>query len=624
MLIKTMSMMYMQNLTTTLRCLIVSTLFLVLASCNNEPVVKVSGELMTWHKVTLEVPGPFLSEQSDPNPFLNYRLDATFTNGNSTYKVPGYFAADGSAAETSASEGEAWRVHFSPDKPGTWEYQISFRKGKDIALSTDPDAGASLAVDGISGEFTVQPTNKKGDDFRSKGRLAHSEGHYLVHAGTGEVFLKGGADSPENFLGYQDFDGTYYGGTNTQRQGEDAPNAGLHAYAPHLGDWKEGDPVWQDNKGKGIIGALNYLASKGMNSVYFLTFNILGDGEDVWPYTDRNERYRFDCSKLDQWEIVFSHMEQLGIKMHVVLQETENEHVLDGGYLDVQRKLYLRELVARFGQHNAITWNLGEEHGPVGWIKYAQSVEDTKRMAEYLREIDPYDHFIVMHTHPSPRNRAEYLPEYLGMPTLNGPSIQVGNPYTAHTSTLKWLQASAAAGHPWVVCIDEIGPHWKGALPDAVDPAHDTIRKEVLWGNLMAGGGGVEWYFGYKFPHGDLSCEDWRSRDALWDQTRIALDFFRGYLPVMEMKSMDELVSGAGYCFAKPSEKYAVYYTGEGIYPVDLRQAEGTFEIWWYDPLSGGPLQQGSKVSAMGGSIVDPGSPPDLTPGKDWACLFSK
>ncbi len=603
---------------------LVLSLLLFLYSCNKEPVVLVTGELKTWHRVTLEVPGPVLSEQSDPNPFLHYRLEVTFTNGNSTYRVPGFFAADGNAAETSATSGQFWKVHFSPDQPGNWEYTISFRKGKDIALSADPGAGEPLPADGFSGVFTISPTDKQGADFRGKGRLVNSGSHFLEHAGNGEIFLKGGADSPENLLGYQDFDGTYYGGTNQQRTGEDAPNTGLHAYAPHIGDWQEGDPVWQGGKGRGIIGALNYLASKEMNSVYFLTFNILGDGEDVWPYTDRNERYRFDCSKLDQWEIVFSHMEQLGIMMHVVLQETENEHVLDGGYLDVQRKLYLRELVARFGHHNAITWNLGEEHGPVGWMDYAQSVEDTKRMADYLREIDPYDHFIVLHTHPNPENRANYLPEYIGHPSINGPSIQTGNPYDAHRSTLKWLEASAAAGQPWVVCIDEIGPHWKGALPDVADPAHDTIRKAVLWGNLMAGGGGVEWYFGYKFPHGDLNCEDWRSRDALWDQTRIALDFFRKHLPVKDMKNSDELVLGKAYCLSKSNEIYALYYPGEGIYPVDLRGAEGIFDIWWYDPLVGGPLKRGTIDQASAGGILYPGSPPEMESGKDWACLITK
>jgi hypothetical protein len=42
----------------------------------------------------------------------------------------------------------------------------------------------------------------------------------------------------------------------------------------------------------------------------------------------------------------------------------------------------------------------------------------------------------------------------------------------------------------------------------------------------MAGGAGVEYYFGYKLPQNDLACEDWRSRDKSWDFRRIALEFF--------------------------------------------------------------------------------------------------
>ena len=68
-----------------------------------------------------------------------------------------------------------------------------------------------------------------------------------------------------------------------------------------------------------MIGALNYLASKGMNSVYFLTMNIEGDGKDVYPYTSYEERFRFDCSKLAQWEIVFDHMDKLGLMQHLSL-----------------------------------------------------------------------------------------------------------------------------------------------------------------------------------------------------------------------------------------------------------------------------------------------------------------
>ncbi|MDA3821510.1 MAG: DUF5060 domain-containing protein [Bacteroidales bacterium] len=603
--------------------LLILIFFLPLIACGRTENNSITGDLLTWHKVTLEITGPTVTEQSYPNPFLDYRLEVKFTNGESSFIVPGYFAADGNAGETGAATGNIWKVHFSPDKVGTWEYEISFKTGKNLAISENMEEGEAVSLDGLKDSFVVEESDKTGNDFRGKGRLVNTGDHYLMHAGSGQVFLKGGADSPENFLGYRDFDGTYYGGNNQGRAGEDIPNAGLHAYEPHVKDWTEGDPSWQNGKGKGMIGGLNYLGSKGVNSVYFLTLNILGDGEDVWPYTDRNERYRFDCSKLDQWELVFSHMEKLGIMMHVVLQETENEQILDGGYLDVQRKLYLRELIARFSHHNAITWNLGEEHGPVEWMDaYAQSVNDTKKMADYIRKVDPYKQMIVVHTNPNPENRSEYLSNNLGQESLDGLSIQAGNPKDSHLSTLKWVNDSEASGDPWVVCIDEIGQHWKGALPDAVDPAHDTIRKYVLWGNLMAGGAGVEWYFGYKYVHADLNCEDWSSRDILWDQTRIAREFFLNNLPLQEMKNMDHLVKNA-YCLAKENEVYAVYYLGEGISKIDLSKTKGNYNVQWYNPRKGGDLFDGTIKKVQGGRWVDPGQP-DGTLDTDWACILRK
>ena len=81
----------------------------------------ISGELRKWHKVTLTFDGPATSETATPNPFTNFRLNVTFTHnsGSPTYVVPGYWAADGDAANTSATNGNKWRVHFTPDKTGT-------------------------------------------------------------------------------------------------------------------------------------------------------------------------------------------------------------------------------------------------------------------------------------------------------------------------------------------------------------------------------------------------------------------------------------------------------------------------------------------------------------------------
>ncbi|MEO7599274.1 MAG: DUF5060 domain-containing protein, partial [Opitutus sp.] len=67
--------------------------------------VTVAGELHPWHKVTLNLAGPFAAEtDTSPNPFTDYRCDVTFTHesGSPSYTVPGYFAADGDAANSSA------------------------------------------------------------------------------------------------------------------------------------------------------------------------------------------------------------------------------------------------------------------------------------------------------------------------------------------------------------------------------------------------------------------------------------------------------------------------------------------------------------------------------------------
>ncbi|HBE43744.1 MAG TPA: DUF5060 domain-containing protein, partial [Bacteroidales bacterium] len=294
----------------------------------------------------------------------------------------------------------------------------------------------------------------------------------------------------------------------------------------------------------------------------------------------------------------------------------------DCGYLDVQRKLYLRELIARFSHNLAITWNLGEEHHATQWSPYGQTYRDTKLMADYLRETDPYNNFIVIHTHSAPQQRLKDMTEYLGFRNIEGPSVQCGNIDEVHDDAKYWLKESSKANHKWVVCSDEIGQHWKGAMPDEFDPAHDTIRHKVLWGNLMAGGAGVEWYFGYNFPHSDLSCEDWRSRDILWDQTRFALDFFHKYLPFTEMTNANEITrDNFSYCLAKEGEVYAIYLPeGRGT---EIRLPQGGYSMEWYNPRTGGDLLKGSLTNVNGGGFRSTGNPP-ASDGKDWVCLIKR
>jgi hypothetical protein len=162
------------------------------------------------------------------------------------------------------------------------------------------------------------------------------------------------------------------------------------SWAPHVIDYVPGNPTWADGKGKGIIGALNYIASTGMNMFSFLTFNIKGDDRNVYMYLNNTDFTRIDVSKTGQWEIVMEHAETLGLYLHFKMQENENCKLLDKGDLGLNRRLYYRELIARFGHHLALNWNLGEED--------ITSAAQKKSWIDYIHATDPYKSHIVLHT----------------------------------------------------------------------------------------------------------------------------------------------------------------------------------------------------------------------------------
>ncbi len=565
--------------------------------------VTITGELMQWHKVTLNVNGPACDESdSDPNPFLDIRLEALFTKGNLRYKIPGYFAADGDAANTGATSGNIWKVHFAPVDTGTWNYSLSMRLGRNVAINDSTEAGSPLLpVDGVSGTFEISPSNKTGIDLRAHGLLQYVGKHYLRFSGTGEYFLKQGADAPENFLAYADFDGNF--------KNDGIKDNLVKDWTPHIRDWEAGDPVWAGQKGKGIIGAINYLASEGMNAFSFLTMNIEGDDRNVFPYTNYPQRYHMDVSKLGQWEIVFEHGTKKGMYLHFKTQETENETLLDGGNLGLQRRLYYRELIARFSHHLALNWNLGEEIND-------QTLKQRQDMASYFWTHDPYQHHIVIHNGKKPD-------DMLGSASdLTGFSLQTNQSdfSRVHTSVLEWVNKSANAGKPWVVACDEPGDASHALVPDKDNPTHDNARKNGLWGTFMAGGAGNEWYFGYQHDHSDLTCNDFRSRDNWWDQCLIALDFFRDYTPFWEMKNYNSLSNG-DYCFAKPGDIYVVFLKDGGNKTITLE--EGIYDVHWFNPRSGDSLIVAEPTRIAGPETKYIGNPPLGATG-DWVALVRK
>jgi hypothetical protein len=569
----------------------------------------VSGELKVWHKVTLDIAGPETSEMAEVNPFMNYRLNVTFAGpSGQRYVVPGYYAADGNAGQTGADSGSVWRAHLAPDEKGRWTYSVSFRKGEQIAVSEDAAAGEPVPqVDGQTGAFEIAPTDKTGRDFRGKGMLRYVGGHYPQFAGTGEFFLKQGADAPENLLAYADFDGDF--------KTDGIRDEFIKTWAPHVKDWKPGDPTWQNGKGKGLIGALNYLHAKGLNAVSFLTFNIEGDDRNVFPYTGYKEKFRLDVSRLAQWEIVFEHAQSLGLFLHFKTQESENETWHDNGAIGPERRLYYRELIARFAHHPALNWNLGEENGKWSDKELYQTTAQRREMADYFWTHDPYRHMIVIHN-------GYWFNDVIGdQSRLTGASLQTDQPdfSKVHRLVLQLVRQSAATGKPWHVACDEPGDAEHALVPDADDPTHDNARKNALWGTLMAGGWGNEWYFGYAHAHSDLTCQDWRSRDAFWDLCRIALEFFsRNNIPFWEMSNRNELTRQENdYCFVKDGEVYLIYQ--KQAEPLEFVLSEGRFEYGYVNPRTGDGTDKLIQLKTVTGPAAITVTPPDA---KDWLLVI--
>ncbi|TWT43121.1 DUF5060 domain-containing protein [Botrimarina hoheduenensis] len=116
----------------------------------------INDEARPWHKLTFDFEGPVTSETATVNPFTDCRLDVSFRHSASgeTFVVPGYYAADGDVASTSATSGSVWRTDCAPNETGAWTYTASFRTGSIVAVADTLLAGASAGFfDGETGNL---------------------------------------------------------------------------------------------------------------------------------------------------------------------------------------------------------------------------------------------------------------------------------------------------------------------------------------------------------------------------------------------------------------------------------------------------------------------------------------
>ncbi|TWJ06668.1 DUF5060 domain-containing protein [Altererythrobacter ishigakiensis] len=595
----------------------------------------VEGAGSPFELVTLELEGPALDERSGVNPFADVRLDWTVTRGDESWTMPGYFAGCGDAADTGCTGGNVWRAHFVPPLEGEYSWKVEFRRGADMAISPAP--GERLAGNGAQGSFSVSRQSE--DPVRGRGLLQYTGESYYRFSGDGSIFFKFGPDAPENMLAYDGFDATP--NYKDFRKSWDAHAADLRT---------EGrDYLWgKDGSGSGLLGMFDYLVEAGANSVSMLLWNAGGDDRNVFPHlmAVTAEEYeqmepraqwnegllqdRFDISKLAQWQRALSYADKRGLHMHFKLQETENDSFMDEGALGRTRKLFLREMVARFGHFLALTWNLGEEN--------VQHPGDVRHMASYLAALDPYDHPLVLHSYPDQKQRYR---AFLGPDTaLNGLSLQGREDDISDLrfDVINWITTAKLAGKPLVMAYDEPGRADGGAgvdpdYPDDKLPSKRELEldpelfiRDGLWNALTAGANGVEAYYGYKTGCSDLDCQDHRTRARLWREGQLALDFFRDHVGerAARMIAADHLTRPRDdFVFAEPGE-FLVIVPGDEQSVLVTGGIEGRFRIRWFDRANGGALQVGSVSEVENRQRNTPiGSPPEGGSGK-WVAVVER
>jgi hypothetical protein len=215
-----------------------------------------------------------------------------------------------------------------------------------------------------------------------------------------------------------------------------------------------------------------------------------------------------------------------------------------------------------------------------------------------------YNDNITVHNGPS-SDDGIYAP-LLGHPSLTGADIQ-WDQNDDHGKVLDWRNASHANGHRWVVSLDE---------PWTLQTTLNEFRTADVWGSYLAGAGGCEY-----FQSDDGGFDNFRSKEAFYTTLVRARRFIEDYGPYSGMEPADTLISGAvGYGLAKTGQIYLVYLPAGGAVSLNLTGVSGTFDVRWFDPRNGGPLQTGSVASVAGGSVRSLGNPPN-NPGSDWAAL---
>ena len=197
---------------------------------------QISGELKQWHDVTLTFDGPATSESAEPNPFLFYRLNVTFTKGSKKYVVPGYYAADGNAAETSAKSRQqvARALRSRRDRRVDLLRIVSQRPGSRREPRSERRQARSLRT-ATKGSLKIAASDKSGTRSSSAGNAGIRGRTLCALPRLRQVLHSDRHAEPGEFLRLLRV--RRYGGSRRRKESSEGWRASLRASCQGLEDW---------------------------------------------------------------------------------------------------------------------------------------------------------------------------------------------------------------------------------------------------------------------------------------------------------------------------------------------------------------------------------------------------
>lgn len=588
---------------------------------------------------------------SPRNPFLDWRLRLTLRSPSGVVHVrPGFYAGDGAGGAV----GDVWIVRAVLDEVGTWTADIGFRYAPGINVDERAAGVTAGAPDGGSFFVRVEPEPAGGTRFRRHGPV-HVSGFHLEHA-DGTQWVKAGSGSPENLLAYKGFHRTRdYGGDGTPF---------VHEYAAHAGDWQPGDPDWEatvfttptggpttvdPHAGRNLIGALTFLASTGIDSIYFLPMNLGGDGSDTTPFVAESgapspiEQLHYSVTRLHQWGIALEHAVDVGLGLEIVLAEREVANVeMLGAATSVQRRLFVKQMVAHFGHHPAVRWILCEENSPEPNLQFTvaelQAIAETilayadpatpQRIAASCDRIQNWD--------PLPLDLLDQIltsTAYSGW--LNSVSLQIESPFSGsdvYGDMLELIRSRLEDPNDWnenaVIHLDESGPPTVG-----INYGRSFMRRWLTWDVYLSRG-----YLALYAGTLDRTLDDFRNRDypLIYRDAATAAELVMRYDHAGLEDADDRLANGYVTPRHGPAEiaripdvVYLGYFPSLGgttlqVGDLDMSGETGTWRGEWLDPTT--LLRRGSVFTVTPSAAVglDATVPPGVSLGDDLVLVIAK